>query len=240
MQFPPTLVINLADRPEKLEQTRQSFAKWPVELERLDAVRKSPGWKGCIASHFKAIQLGKERNYDWVLILEDDAQLTDTGLQTFKSLLPILYARRSEWDIFLGGGTMLENIRCVSQSPPLFQAGAFTTHFCLIHRDAYDKILQTYEDGPIDVYYKEKMRLWLTNPHIAVQRPGVSDIENGQTDYGVLFDNASRQLWFSAFFNSVIFKLLLVVIGSLLLFLVLPMLQTILQRLRKIVVRSLL
>jgi hypothetical protein len=197
MQFPPTFVLNLADRPEKMEQIRQSFTHWPVTLERITAIRASPGWKGCTASHLKAIQLAKDRNYDWVLILEDDAQLTESGLQTFTRLLPILYARRSEWDIFLGGSTMLEHIRCISspsQSPPLFQAGAYTTHFCLIHRSTYDKILQYYDDGPIDVYYKEKMRLWMTNPHIAVQRPGASDIQNRQTDYSTLFTKASRQL----------------------------------------------
>jgi hypothetical protein len=230
MRFPPTLVINLVDRPEKMEQTRQSFTHWPVELERLDAVRASPGWKGCTVSHFKAITVAKQRNYDWVLILEDDAQLTESGLQTFTRLLPILYARRSEWDIFLGGSTMLENIRCVSQSPPLFEAGAYTTHFCLIHRDAYDKILQMYDDGPIDVYYKEKMRLWMTNPHIAIQRPGVSDIENGQTDYGTLFTDASRKLWLCAFFHSVFVKLFLVILGLILVVFMLPKLQTYIHR----------
>ena len=111
MQFPPTLVINLADRPEKWKQTQDSFAHFPVKLERLDAVRASPGWKGCTASHFKAINLAKERNYDWVLILEDDAQLAPDGYAQFVELLPTLHARRDEWDIFLGGATMVENVQ---------------------------------------------------------------------------------------------------------------------------------
>ncbi len=194
MQFPPTLVINLADRPEKWKQTCESFAQFPVKLERLDAVKASPGWKGCTASHFKAIKLAKERNYDWVLILEDDAQLSKDGYAQFMEVLPTLYRRREEWDIFLGGATMVENVKQTCSVPRLYQAGAYTTHFCLIHRGVYDKILNTYDDGPIDVYYKKKMRLWMTNPHIATQRPGPSDIENGNTNYNKLFDDASWKL----------------------------------------------
>jgi hypothetical protein len=213
MQFPPTLVINLVDRPEKWKQTQDSFKMLPVELERLDAVRKSPGWKGCTASHFKAIELAKQRGYEWVLILEDDAQLSENGLAQFMDVLPILYKRRSEWDIFLGGATFVDNVRQVCATPPIYQAGAYTTHFCLIHNGSYDKILNQYDDGPIDVYYKNKMRLWMTNPHIATQRPGVSDIEQGESNYNKLFDNASWKLWIMGlihmYFYAVLFVILL-------------------------------
>lgn len=208
MQFPPTLVINLVDRPEKWKQTQDSFKDFPVELERLDAVKKSPGWKGCTASHFKAIELAKQRGYEWVLVLEDDAQLSTDGLRQFKELLPILYARRAEWDIFLGGATFVDHIRQVSRLPPIYQAGAYTTHFCLIHNGAYDKILSQYDDGPIDVYYKEKMRLWMTNPHIATQRPGVSDIEHGVSNYNTLFDDASWKLWIMGLIHTYMYALI--------------------------------
>jgi hypothetical protein len=230
MQFPPTLVINLTDRPEKWKQTQDSFAPhFPVKLERLDAVRASPGWKGCTASHFKAIRLAKERDYDWVLILEDDAQLAKDGYQQFVELLPVLHSRRDEWDIFLGGSTMVENISQKCTTPPLYQAGAYTTHFCLIHRDAYDKILNTYKDGPIDVYYKESMRLWMTNPHIAVQRPGPSDIENGHTNYNTVFADASRKLMIMGFLQTykyILIALLLIFIVPLIYFKV-PVMHTV-------------
>lgn len=234
MQFPPTLVINLADRPEKWKQTQDSFADFPVKLERLDAVRASPGWKGCSASHFKAIRIAKERNYDWVLILEDDAQLDKNGYKHFMELLPTLQARRDEWDIFLGGSTMVENVKQKSTTPPLYQAGAYTTHFCLIHRGSYDKILNNYKDGPIDVYYKDKMRLWMTNPHIAVQRPGPSDIENGERNYNKLFDDASSKLMIMGLLHT--YKYILIALVLLTLFVVavlyikIPVLQTLGRR----------
>ena len=231
MQFPPTLVINLADRPEKWKQTQDSFAQFPVKLERLDAVKASPGWKGCTASHFKAIKLAKERNYDWVLILEDDAQLSKDGYTQFLKVLPTLYQRRSEWDIFLGGATMVENVCQKCTTPPLYQAGAYTTHFCLIHRAAYDKILNKYDDGPIDVYYKAKMRLWMTNPHIATQRPGPSDIENGEINYNKLFDDASRKLMIMGFLD--LYKYILIAVAIILtgvIYYKVPIVQTFIRR----------
>lgn len=210
MQFPPTLVINLTERPEKWKQIQESFKDFPVVLERLDAVKKSPGWKGCTASHFKAIELAKQRNYEWVLILEDDAQLSTNGLARFMDVLPMLYKRRDEWDIFLGGATFVDNVRQVSNQPPIYRAGAYTTHFCLIHNGAYDKILSQYKDGPIDVYYKANMRLWMTNPHIATQRPGPSDIEQGESNYSKLFDDACWKLWIMGLIHTYMY----VVIGA--------------------------
>jgi hypothetical protein len=71
------------------------------------------------------------------------------------------------------------------------------------------------------------MRLWMTNPHIAVQRPGLSDIEYGLTNYNALFDDASRKLMIMGFLQTYKY-----VLTTLLLFIVafvyfkLPVLQT--------------
>ena len=195
--FPQTLVINLADRTDKWAEVQDSFKSWPVPLERLDAVRMKPGWKGCAASHLKAIRTAKERGLDMVIILEDDALLAEDGLNRFVKLLPILRARRNEWDIFLGGSTSLTKLKVMNREPELFQATAYTTHFCLVNSDAYDKILNGYDpngDDPIDVFYKREIRLWMTNPHIAIQRPGLTDIGNKVNDYTRLFDKAGKRM----------------------------------------------
>jgi hypothetical protein len=42
----------------------------------------------------------------------------------------------------------------------------------------------------------------MTNPHIATQRPGPSDIENGNTNYNKLFDDASRKLMIMGFLDT--------------------------------------
>jgi GR25 family glycosyltransferase involved in LPS biosynthesis len=72
INFPPVFVINLEDRKDRWAEIQESFRNWPVQLERIDAVRASPGWKGCFESHKKVVQLAKDKGYPWVLVLEDD------------------------------------------------------------------------------------------------------------------------------------------------------------------------
>jgi GR25 family glycosyltransferase involved in LPS biosynthesis len=219
--MPETLVINLAEREDKWNEIKESFSRWPVQLERLDAVRMKPGWKGCAASHIKAIRLAKERGLDMVIILEDDALLVPGGIERFETLLPVLKARREEWDIFLGGATYLENIRTVSLVPPLFQAQGLTTHFTLVNSTAFDKILNGYNldgDLKIDEFYRQNLNLWMTNPHIATQRAGLSDIGDKVEDYDIHFNKASSDMTY-AIWHMFILYVLFAVFGLLILLL---------------------
>jgi GR25 family glycosyltransferase involved in LPS biosynthesis len=164
-----------------LEITNE-FAKWPSRPERVSAVKYSPGWKGCSASHLKCITIAKERKYPWVLILEDDCVLTSTALEQFKALLPFLWNSTEDWDLFYGGTTFLKYGIRKSYSPPLFQVSGYAAHFCLIHKSSYNKILENHPQNienfeiPIDVYYSDKFRIWTTLPFFAKQRPSISDI----------------------------------------------------------------
>ena len=78
--FPPILYINLDSRKDRMQELTREFANFPVAPERVSAVKYSPGWKGCSASHLKCITIAKERNYPWVLIVEDDCALTTNAL----------------------------------------------------------------------------------------------------------------------------------------------------------------
>jgi hypothetical protein len=186
--FPPTLVINLAHRSDRMKEISQEFANWPVKIERIDAVKASPGWKGCSASHLKCIKLAQERNYPWVFIIEDDCILTYSAIDQIHELLPTLWKNRHSWDIFYGGTTHVKNYTKLSDSPSIFKASGFTTHFCLIHKSTYNKIISGYPSQipdfkeAIDVYYADNFRIWTTTPFFAKQRPGKSDIGQKDTD----------------------------------------------------------
>ena len=199
MEFPKTLVINLDDRPERWEEIQQSFSAWPP-LERVSAVKDSPGWKGCAKSHVKCIKMAKERGYPWVVVLEDDCEAKPDSLEQFRELLPVLWKRKSEWDIFLGGCTNVRIIKQVEVEPPIFQITGLTTHFCLYNSDAYDKIIEQYNPKndnniiQIDLYYQKKLRMVCTTPFLAVQKPGVSDIEEESVDYLPHYTNAETTL----------------------------------------------
>jgi len=201
MFFPPTLIINLDSRLDRLNDVTKEFARWPVAVERISAVKYRPGWKGCSASHLNCIKLAKERNYPWVVIVEDDCILSSNAVQQFKSLLPYLWNNRDRWDIFYGGVTRLKHKSRVEYSPPIYQVTCYTTHFCLIHKSSYDSILNGHKknmleyDKPIDVYYAENFRIWTTTPFFAKQRPGVSDIDLGKkTNHNEKFNKAENKL----------------------------------------------
>jgi hypothetical protein len=190
MDIPPILVINLEERKDRWVSIQNAFQDWHVPLERVEAVRMKPGWKGCTLSHKKCIQIAKDRKYPWVLILEDDCLPEPDCRQRFQALLPSLWARRSEWDIFNGGISYLWEARVIQEEPPLLKASGWATQFILIHEGSYDHLLDAVDDSvKIDVYYTDHERTYCTVPHLAIQTPGVSDITDNETDY---VDNFKR------------------------------------------------
>jgi GR25 family glycosyltransferase involved in LPS biosynthesis len=188
MAFPPILVINLDDRKDRWTDIQQAFRHWPMPLERVSAVRMKPGWKGCSLSHKKCIEIAKERNYPWVLILEDDCLPEEHSLQRFQNLLPTLWKRKMNWDIFNGGPSQIFEAKIVSETPPLLQIKGYATHFILVHEGFYDKLIEDVnENMKIDVHYKDNVRSWSSVPLLATQAISQSDIENTQTDYSENF-----------------------------------------------------
>jgi len=197
MEFPPILVINLPTRNDRWKEIQESFQDWPP-LQKLEAVKATPGWKGCNLSHVKALQIAKEKGWPWVLVLEDDAHPTQSSLTQFKQLLPSLWEQRHTWDVFLGGCTSITDASIRQHSPPLLNVKGHTTHFCLYSQDAYESLQEGIQqaDVPIDEYFRRtpSVRTICTVPHLAVQRKSKSDIENSEADYTDLFQNSNAKL----------------------------------------------
>jgi len=197
MEFPPILVINLDNRTDKWEQIQKDFQDWPVKVKRVSAVKYDPGWKGCYLSHLKCVKIAKERKYPWVLYLEDDCMLMPDAKQRFTKLLPFLWDVRQHWDFFMGGLTGVTGCGLVNQEQNMFIARGFGAHFCLIHSNTYDRILDIMDiepDEPCDSLYRSNMRLWITLPFIAKQYAGYSDISDTHKDSYSEYDDAEQML----------------------------------------------
>jgi hypothetical protein len=198
--FPPTLLINLDSRKDRLKEFNDEFNDWPVPIERVSAVKYSPGWKGCSASHLKCLQLAKDRNYPWVLLLEDDCTLIPNAAIQFKALLPYLWKNKENWDLFYGGTALQKYQKRISYEPPVYEVSGLYTHFCLINKSAYNKILNDYPKTiseytePIDVFYRDNFRIWTTTPFFAKQRASNSDIEPGLKNYSNDFLKTEKEL----------------------------------------------
>ncbi len=197
MEFPPILVINLPDRKDRWTEIQASFTDWPA-LERIDAVKDSPGWRGCNKSHVKALELAQSRGYPWVLVLEDDCDPVEGALQRFKDLLPSLWAKRSQWDVFLGGCTSVKDVSLIQSSPALLSVKGHTTHFCLYTQNSYTKLIHGIKntDTVIDSFFRESptIRCFCTAPHLATQRPSKSDLQDQHTDYAQVFKTSNDDL----------------------------------------------
>ena len=192
MWVPPILVINLDHRTDKWEEIKKEFKDWPIPLERVSAIKYDPPWKGCYMSHLKCIKIAKERNYPWVLYVEDDCVLMPGAKERFLDALPYLWDTRKHWDFFMGGLAQVLNIGLVYPEKSIVKAEGYGAHFCLVNSDAFDRILDIMEEedpkdiyNPCDCFFKSYFRLWTRVPFIAKQRPGLSDICNVYKDsYG--------------------------------------------------------
>jgi len=198
--FPPTLVINLDKRTDRMEEIHEEFKEWPVPVERVSATQLKPGWKGCSASHLKCVQVAKDRGYPWVLILEDDCVLKPDAARRLTALLPFLWKNRDRWDLFNGGVTSLKHHVRISKRPDIHEVYAYAANFYIVHQSVYEPLLQGHPTDPakfkdpIDVYYPDHFRMWTTVPYLAGQRPGKSNIEKGEQDYTKYFAAAEQKL----------------------------------------------
>ena len=91
MNDPETFVINLDDRTDRWDAIQKLCSGAGLTPRRISAVRATPGWIGCTYSHMKCMQIAKEEQLPWVLILEDDATFTPASFNRFRMLLPFLW-----------------------------------------------------------------------------------------------------------------------------------------------------
>lgn len=198
--LPPILCINLPERTDRRTSLLKEFALWPARIQFVEAIRKKPGWKGCTLSHLKCIEIAKERNYPWVLCIEDDCQLRPGALQAFRKVLPYLWTHRDKWDVFSGGISLLKHTGSpIDTKLSLIEANGYAAQFILIHVGTYDKILNNMPKDDenikiIDVFYCEKMRMWTHVPYLSGQRPDKSDIENKDVNYIKHFQKSEKTL----------------------------------------------
>jgi len=197
MEFPPILLINLDNRPDRLEKIQENFRDWP-KLEKVSAIRHESGAEGCRLSHLKCLELARQRNYPWVLVLEDDCLVNPDSLERFNNILPSLWIRRESFDVFLGGVTEVRDVSVIQYNPVLFKAIGLTTHFCVYSSNSYDKLIEANKNGggsPDAVYVGiDNIRIFCTYPFIAIQAPSYSDLLKREVNYKEVFSSSEEIL----------------------------------------------
>lgn len=200
----PVLVINLDKRPERWKTFQENYstalqsdsllqfyvAQTPERLSAA-ALPEDPA-RGCCSSHLRAIQLAQERNYDQVLVFEDDGLWAENAGVKLQAVLQELTLTTNALVVFFGAGTAK---RIGFQSPHLgvlLKDGNLTSTHTMLYRKmpdtGYTKIIETLEHavGPdswcshidlaISQTFSGTRQVFVAIPYVA------KFVENGTTD----------------------------------------------------------
>lgn len=202
-------VINLDKRTDRWEEIQKKFEAYPFFLQRFSAIKHTRGWIGCGLSHMRIVQMAKEANMPYVLLIEDDCSPT-YYMKYWGDIKRWLHTNKDKWDIFLGGNcyynytSMFENasdsikeVCKINDSLDLYYTKLMCTQFLYINSTVYDKYLQweNNQNEPIDMYPdKIGIRTISCVPFIAIQGNDHSDIRGYNMDYNKIFSKSEKNM----------------------------------------------
>ena len=193
-------VINLDKRPDKMEHINNMFEKY-FKINRIDAVYREEGWRGCLLSHIKCIKYAKENNLKYIMVMEDDCvDMCPNWYERIMKIKKEVFDKKNDWDIFLGGSllTQLDNISKYDfEYDNIYNISNSTnTHFIVYNHTSYDYILQraNFSGGPIDVLWWYNLKCLMPVPFIFKSAPSISDIAGRYVDHTDMINNNEKKL----------------------------------------------
>jgi glycosyl transferase family 25 len=193
-----TLFINLEHRKDRLEHVTKQFEKLGIKGERFNAIKTTSGAIGCTMSHIKCLELAIERNYDYVLICEDDITFLDINIFT-DSITKLYNDKEINWDVLLISG---------NNAPPYEKTRDYCVRISncrcgtgyIVKNHYLKKLVQNMREGlahlirdptnkpkyALDMYWNSLQRAdqwYLLTPLTVVQAPCYSDIELRNVNY---------------------------------------------------------
>lgn len=191
-------VINLKERTDRKEQISKDFeGNTNIHLEFIEAVKHDNGAQGCFLSHKKCIQLAKEKDMEYIIVLEDDCLPTNDKFENRLNIV-LEYLKTREWNIFLGcvNKTRVDNVlKKDSFNEEKFIDINFggTAHFIIYHKSSYDFFL-SLESAIIDKCWSGHINAVTIVPFLAIQRNGFSNIENIKVSYTLVIGRTQKRL----------------------------------------------
>lgn len=181
--FTPILYINLEKRKDRKEYMEKQLKNY--NFERVNAIENENGYIGCAESHIKCLKLAIERNYEEVIILEDDFMfLNDNNFNDMK--IP-----EFDFDILLFCNRIKKCEKIDETFNNVIECSWTSGH--LIKSKLYKPLIDNLYEGiqlikknndfsyHLDIYWN---KLWKEykcisyNFNFSTQKEGYSDIEN--------------------------------------------------------------
>ena len=153
-------VVNLERRQDRLDSIKKEMEYIGWDYEYFSAVDTN-SHVGCTRSHLEIIKLAKERNYEKVLIVEDDC----TFMPYSKSLIQQIEKESENFEFAVVNLAPTLN-RPVNVSPRFrwfldatnlppkeeHHRGIFATNMIMYHQSIYDKVLEIEEPSKLNYY----------------------------------------------------------------------------------------
>jgi len=137
--------INLDKRQDRREQIESELAKYNIKAERIQAIHTpEQGILGCTMSHLLALKMAKDRNYENVLILEDDFEFT-VSKEEFETQTNRFFETQLPFDVCMISHNIQQSI---PQYPEFIHKvlEAQTASGYIVNNSFYDKIIELYEE----------------------------------------------------------------------------------------------
>lgn len=213
-----TIYINLDSRVDRRKlfekQVDDLHNKYPADftfqnVQRFSAIKDPEnGLLGCGKSHAECLRIAIAKNWDYVLICEDDAEFIHP--ETLVKQLNIFLDKYGEnWDVILLSGNnyppyKIEGPECVR----IANCNCCTSY--IVRREYQSVLLKNFEEGitlftynpqhkskyGCDIYWKKLQsydRWYLITPICITQRADYSDIERRFVDYNNMILNVEKK-----------------------------------------------
>jgi glycosyl transferase family 25 len=193
--------INLKDYEDRRINTENELKRMKWKYERFEAFKADDGRLGCCISHLKVIEMAKEKNLDYVVVVEDDILFTDPDkynnmLVDFKNYIKL---NNTTFDVLLFAASISTGgVKPITNN--IYKASAcFTTTGYIVNKHYYDKLIDNFKEavgllinngetdiGCIDVNWVKLQKIdnwYILFPRTVNQRPSYSTIQKNNVDY---------------------------------------------------------
>jgi len=188
-----TYCINLDIRPDRWAVVQGEADKIGVKPTRFPAVYRKRGHDGCKASHMALLQQVKDEGV--FMVIEDDMKIIADD--PISATLRAYDQLPSDWDMFYLGATLTVPLKRYSEN--LFRLKTAWATQAIIYNNqngVVDYILRNHNQNKFSVFLgyvvQEKFNCYITDPLIATQQAGRSDILKKRVSYAVIEKNYDK------------------------------------------------
>ena len=147
--FDKILYINLENRKDRKKQIIAELKKIGVinnKIKRIDAVNeKYNGHIGCCKSHIKALEYAKGKNYNHVILLEDDFIFTKPKKEVDIIINKFLSDYKENWDVIMLAAAYRNSTKIDGKNYIKNVNIALTSSGYIIQKHFYDKLIKNFK-----------------------------------------------------------------------------------------------